>query len=116
MFILSGLILEVGEIYFGIFGVRLVFLSFDFLREIIKKTNRPTGRAQAGLRSGGTIYSAAPAPEAQPPRPRQPAPPPAHAAAAGPHRQTLTLAAAAARSAAAASRRRDFRAVFLENR
>ena len=33
MFILSGLILEVGEIYFVIFGVRLVFILFVFLRE-----------------------------------------------------------------------------------
>ena len=38
MFILSVLILEVGENLFRIFEVRLVFLLFVFLRVIIKKT------------------------------------------------------------------------------
>ena len=76
MFILSGLILEDGENVFREFWSPFsISFYFSFAQNYLKKTrNRPTGRARAGLRSGGTIYSATPAPEAQPPlaHPRKP--------------------------------------------
>ena len=74
MFVLSGLILEAVENLFRDFGVRLVFLSFDFLREIIKNTNRPTGRTRAGLRPGAAYIKRRPDPPAHPASPpsRQP--------------------------------------------
>ena len=54
MFTLSSIILEDGEIYFGIFGVRLVFFYFVFLRvEIIQKKGTDLRAVSGGDSSPG---------------------------------------------------------------
>ena len=91
MFILSGLILEVGQNLFRDFWSPFsISFYFSSARNyfFLEKREPPLGRARAGLRSGGTIYSTAPAPQAQPPRPASPirrlARPAAATAAVGP--------------------------------
>ena len=77
-----------GKIYFGIFGVRLVFLFFLFLQVgiIFKKSQLNPGRIRPGL---------------QPGRPLKPRPEPRLSPS---RRRPETLAAAAARAAAAPHR------------
>ena len=91
------------KIYFGIFGVRLVFLFIFLPSGIIKKNNKPTsGRTRAGHRPGQPLNSTAPS------RP-SPSAPPRSACAAG-------AAAAADDPAARGSSRLVFRAEKKEKK
>ena len=84
------------KIYFGIFGVRLVFLFIFLPSGIIKKTNRLRAVPERDTARGQPLNSAAPS------RP-SPSAPPRSARAAG-------AAAAADDPAARGSSRLDFRA------
>ena len=112
MFTLSGLILEVGKIYFGIFGVRLVSLLFVFLRVIIKIMRTDSGPYPSGTPPGAAFIRRPPEP-ASPPAP-QPASSPAP-----PHARRRSLAAAVEVDSAAGFFRKllvftGFRLVFLD--
>ena len=76
MFTLCGLILEAVKIYFGIFGVRLVFLFIFLPSGIIKTTNRLQAVPERDTARGQPLNSAAPS------RP-SPSAPPRSARAAG---------------------------------